>query len=75
MDTAYSAPDCCWRDGPLSSSPPDEATGWNFGDAEHGTWIEGGRRFQLGITPNPWASAWDPESSKEEQGSETHSQQ
>jgi hypothetical protein len=23
VETAYSAPDCCWRDKPLSSSPPD----------------------------------------------------
>jgi hypothetical protein len=39
-----------------------------------GTWIEGGRKFQLNITPNPWEKGWTPESS-EEQGSDVQSQQ
>jgi hypothetical protein len=26
VEHAYSAPDCCWRDAPLSSFPPDETT-------------------------------------------------
>jgi hypothetical protein len=75
VETAYSAPDCCWRDKPLSSSSLDKATGWNYGDAELVIWIEGGGRFQLGITANPWESAWDPVTSEEEQGSEAHLQQ
>jgi hypothetical protein len=74
VNKGYSAPDCCWRDGPLFSFPPEEATWWNFGDAERGTWIEGGRKFQLNITPNLWEKGWTPESS-EEQGSDVQSQQ
>jgi hypothetical protein len=74
VNKGYSAPGCGWRDGPLSSFPPEEATWWNFGDADRGTWIEGGRKFQLNITPNPWEQGWTPEPS-EEQGSDAQSQQ
>jgi hypothetical protein len=74
VENAYSAPDCCWRDAPLSSFPPDETTGWRHGDAERGTWIERDWEFQLNITPNPWDCEWAPESS-EEQGSDAQAQQ
>jgi hypothetical protein len=74
VENAYFASDCCWRDAPLSSLPPDEATVWNHGDAYCGTWIEGGREFQLNITPNPWDQAWALESSKE-QGSDAQALQ
>jgi hypothetical protein len=69
MEQAYSAPDCCWRDAPLSAIQPEEAgSGWSYGDADPCTWIEGGRRFQVGIPRNPW-EAWsvleDSEGSQE----------
>lgn len=37
VENAYSAPDCCWRKGPLSAYPSGSCTGWQYGDAEYCT--------------------------------------
>src|SRR6476469_4649014 len=53
IEASYSAPDCFWRSGALSSlgdSKGKPGTGWGYcGDADAATWIEGGRRFQTGV--------------------------
>jgi hypothetical protein len=42
VENVYYASNCYWRSKPLSSLPPDDTQGWRHGDAEYGTWIEGG---------------------------------
>jgi hypothetical protein len=61
IDKAYSARDCNWRSGPLSQeSSSGMYTGWPASSAESRTWLEGGRKRQVGLPWDTWTGWGDP---------------